>query len=728
MMYEELTGTIDRFLFQNEENGFAVFVLLAKKTQKITVRGTLPGINAGQQITVRGSWVVHPKFGKQFEAKTCTACLPTSLLGLKKYLGSGLIKGIGPTYAEKLVNVFGTDVLDIIENKPHLLHKVDGIGPKRVEKITNAWQTQKEIANIMIFLQDKGVSTTYATKIYKTYGHEAIGIINENPYRLADDIWGIGFKKADEVAQNLGFEHSSLKRITSGILFALTQELSTGHLYVELDELKKITITLLEIDPEETQSKVKMALHNLYDSGKIKLISAQENHFVTLPQHYHSEKGVAEKIKKLEDRASRFSVDLTSVYTKLRTGAYEKKIELNDEQQEGVMSCLQNKITVITGGPGTGKTTLIKTLLSILDEQHLRYKLAAPTGRAAKRMFEGTGRSALTIHRLLEFDFSSLSFAHNEHNALATDVLIIDESSMIDVFLAHALLKAVPLDAHVVFIGDIHQLPSVGPGNFLKDVIASKKVSSVRLEKIFRQAQDSMIIMNAHRINNGEFPSSRSETGKRDYFFIKEDNPEHIPLHLETIYKTGLKKFGIPAEESIVLVPMHRGSAGTQKLNHNLQEILNPQQTSKEIAFMGSAYKIGDRVMQLRNNYDKHVFNGEIGIVTDVDLEDQILFVRYDQKIIEYEKSDLNELVLAYAISIHKSQGSEYSAAIVVLFTQHFTLLQRNLIYTAITRAKKLCIFIGQTKAIAMGIKNNKSFVRKTFLKEFLTSDLSCRE
>jgi len=727
MIQDELTGTVERFLFKNEENGFAVLILQTKRSEKITVKGSMPGVNAGQQVSLKGSWVIHPKFGKQFDAKSCTATLPSSILGLRKYLGSGLIKGIGPVYAEKLVKMFGLEVLQIIEETPHLLKKVPGIGPKRIETITNAWKDQKEIANIMVFLQEKGVSTTFATKIYKTYGYNSISVITENPYRLADDIWGIGFKKADAVAQQLGFEHNSLKRINSGILFAIAEQLGNGHVYVELEALKEKTVALLELDADDTQQKLKIALHNLFDAQKIKLISDKEKHFVTLPQHYYTEKGIAEKIKKLNERKTRHKLDLTAIYKKLRANSYGGSVQLNEEQQDGVMACLQNKVTVITGGPGTGKTTLIKTLLGILEEQHLRYKLAAPTGRAAKRIHEGTGRHASTIHRLLEFDFSTMTFCYNEQNALEADFLIIDESSMIDIFLAYALVKAIALDTHIVFIGDVYQLPSVGPGNVLKDLIASKKVQSVKLVQIFRQAQNSSIVMNAHRINNGEFPQSQSAEGKRDYFFIKEELPENVPLHLEKIYKTGLKKFGIPKDEAVVLVPMHRGSAGTQTLNHALQQIVNPGNTEKQVSFMGGSYKVGDRVMQLRNNYDKHVFNGEIGTITEIDTEDQQLIVRYDSKVVGYERADLYELVLAYAISIHKSQGSEYSAAIIVLFTQHFTLLQRNLIYTAITRAKKLCIFIGQPKAIAMGVKNNKSLVRKTFLKEFLTSDLECR-
>jgi len=728
MTHDQLTGTIERFLFQNEESGFAIAIVKIRGAKKpVTIRGTFPGINAGQQITVNGQWVVHPKFGKQFDAKTCTACLPTSILGLKKYLGSGLIKGIGPTYAEKLVNYFGNDVLTVIEKTPQLLHKVDGIGPKRVETITNAWKDQKEIANVMVFLQGKGISTIYATKIYKTYGQDAVGIISENPYRLADEIWGIGFKKADAVAQQLGFEFNSLKRITSGTLFAISQELSKGHLYVELETLKEKIFELLELDRQETKQTMKMALHNLYNTEKIKLLTQDDQHLVTLSQYYYSEKGVAQALEKRLERLTNFNLDIATIYKKLHAGKYGGSISLNEEQQDGIMTCLQHKVTVITGGPGTGKTTLIKTLLAILEEQHLRYKLTAPTGRAAKRMFEGTGRPAKTIHRLLEFDFNTMSFSHNENNALKLDVLVVDEASMIDIFLAYALIKAIPFDAHIIFIGDVYQLPSVGSGNFLKDIIASTIIPSIKLIKIFRQAQDSLIIVNAHKINNGEFPVSTLPGTQQDFFFIKEENPLNVPHHLHTIYKKILPKFGIRTDDAISLVPMHRGSVGTQKLNSDLQTILNPQETDKQLLFMGSVYKLGDRVMQLRNNYDKHVFNGDIGAIIDINVEDQQLLVKFGDIPIVYDKNELNELVLAYAISIHKSQGSEYAAAIVLLFTQHFTLLQRNLIYTAITRAKKLCIFIGQPKAIGMGVKNNKSFIRKTLLQQFLTSDLSCR-
>lgn len=726
MNREELTGVVERFLFQSPETGFSVFVLQINKSESTIVKGTFPQLNAGEHVQLSGAWVMHPKFGKQFDAATCTAKVPTSIIGLKKYLGSGLIKGIGPVYAEKLVDHFGESVLDIIDKEPERLSEVQGIGKGRVDKIVTAWRDQREISNIMVFLQDKGVSAAYATKIYKAYGHQSIARLQENPYRLAEDIWGVGFKMADQVAQQLGFEKESVKRIKAGVLFAIQNAVGKGHLYVELQELKKESFILLEIDAEENAPKMKMALHELYESDKIKLISYQETHFVALTQHYFCEKGVAQKVQRLKEYPSKHVFDTNAIYQQLRAPS-EKEIALNDEQQQGILTCLQNKVTVITGGPGTGKTTLIKKLLSILDEHHLEYKLAAPTGRAAKRIREGTGRYAVTIHRLLEFDFTTRGFVHNEENALKLEFLIIDEASMIDIFLAHAILKAVPLNAHLVLIGDVDQLPSVGAGNFLNDMIESGEVASIRLKHIFRQAQDSMIIVNAHRINNGEFPTSQMPDAKRDYVFIKEDDGTKVPEHLQNIYKNGLPKYGIKPNDSVVLVPMNKGVVGTQQLNHHLQLILNPHNQEKVLTRMGTNYKIGDRVMQIRNNYDKHVFNGDIGTIEDIDLGEKIMHVRMGDDLVEYDFTELDELVLAYAISIHKSQGSEYGAVIVPIFMQHFTLLQRNLIYTAITRAKKLCIFMGQPRAIAMAIKNNKGLKRTTFLQQFLTTDLSAR-
>jgi len=738
---QTLQGTVERFLFQNNENGYAVFSLALDPKNIIVAYGYLHNVNAGQELIVQGEWTTHPKFGKQFHIQQYSAQIPGSILGLKKYLGSGLIKGIGPAYAEKIVDYFGQQVLDIIDKSPTRLNEVPGIGPKRAEQIIKAWQDQKEISHVMVFLQDKGISTAYATKIYKAYGHECIAIITENPYRLADEIWGIGFKMADDIARAVGIAPHSLKRIKSGILFAINNNTSHGHLYVELSALKQATLELLglvnphsepsisaEISQEEAEQLLKHALHELYNEQRIKLVTHENIHYVTHSAHYFAEKGCAQKIEFLCAQAASHSINAHEVYQTLRASANPTEITLNENQQHGIIAALSNKITIITGGPGTGKTTLIKKLLSILDEHKLVYRLAAPTGRAAKRITQSTAKMAVTIHRLLEFDVVSRSFARNEQNALQLNFLIIDEASMIDIFLAHSILKAMPYTGHLILIGDVDQLPSVGAGNFLNDLIASKKITTIKLTEIFRQAQDSLIIINAHKINNGEFPISSLPDAKRDFIFIKENDPALVRNHLENLLLKQVPRYGIASNDTMVLVPMNRGIVGTQNINLHLQTLLNPASgESKHMSHGMYRYTIGDRIMQIRNNYDKAVFNGDTGLVKDINISDKLMQVRYYDRIVEYEQSELDELVLAYAISIHKSQGSEYAAVIIPIFMQHFTLLQRNLIYTAITRAKRLCIIIGQPKALAMAIKNNKGTQRRTFLKEYLTSPLQAR-
>lgn len=724
---EELAGTIERFLFNNKENGYCVFVMQLKGKETIIVKGHAPALQSGQQITVKGSWVFHPKFGKQFEATSCSTEVPTTITGLKKYLGSGMIKGIGKAYAERLVDYFGADILTIIDQHPERLEEVPGIGSKRLSEIITAWKDQKEIATVMVFLQDKGISGAYATRIFKQYGQSSIALITENPYRIAQDVWGIGFKSADAIAQKLGFGLYSSERITAGIMFALTQNTQNGHLYAIVEELKNLTKILLELDDSpEIDTLLKHALHNLYNSEKIKLVTHEEKHYITLSQYYYVEKAVAQKLLALQSHASNKIFPVQEIYQQLRVQP-EEGISLNDAQQAGILSCLQTKVSIITGGPGTGKTTLIKKLLEILDDHKVQYKLAAPTGRAAKRMNEGTGKYAVTLHRLLEFNPHGGGFTHNERNALKLDFLIIDEASMIDIFLAHALLKALPLTAHVIFIGDIDQLPSVGAGNFLRDAIASEIFSVSHLQYIFRQAHNSLITYNAHQINKGIFPTSSIEGCKQDYLFIKENNVEQLSHHLETIVTHKLQRWGIKQENCMVLSPMNRGSAGTVIINHHLQKLLNNQHHAPYLTYRGTEFKNNDRVMQIRNNYDKNVFNGDIGIITGYNSSEQELSINFFGTEITYQYHELDELVLAYAISIHKSQGSEFDAVIIPIFMQHFTLLQRNLLYTGLTRAKKLCILIGQPKAIAMSIKNNTSLQRLTFLKQYLTTNLECR-
>lgn len=726
---EELIGTIDKIVYYNQENGYAIFTLVTQTHQKISIKGYAPSLQPGEYVTLLGSWSMHPKFGKQFDLTTCAKRMPDSIVGLVKYLGSGLIKGIGPVYAQKLVDIFGLNVLHIIDKEPDRLSQVPGIGQKRIDAIVKGWQYQKEISHIMVFLQERGVSTAFAAKIYKAYGARSIDVVTENPYRLADDVWGIGFKTADSLAQKMDFHYDSLKRITAGILYSLKEEASSkGSLYVEVDALKEAVINLLDLEKtEEIRAKLKMALHDLYNSQKIILISPKaQEHLVALTQYYYAEKGVAQRLQKIQKEQSRLMFDMHGLYTTLRI-EHPGEITLNDDQQMAIINALSHKVSIITGGPGTGKTTVIKKIITLLEEYKVSYKLTAPTGRAAKRMAESTHRYAETVHRLLEFDPSIMGFGRNETNALNIDFLIVDESSMIDIFLALALLKAMPYHGHILFIGDGDQLPSVGAGNFFRDMIASGALSYVPLKHIFRQAHDSLIVRNAHRVNSGEFPMNFDEGTRRDFFFIKEDNPENVTMHIDKILTQILPRHKISVADFMILSPMKRGVVGTEKINADMQQMVNGDQCGNVIQYHGVEFRIHDRVMQLRNNYDKMVFNGDIGTITAVDVDEKKITVIFYDNHIEYEYTELDELTLAYAISIHKSQGSEYAAVVILIYLNHFTLLQRNLLYTAITRARKLCIVIGQAKAIGMAVKNNQNKARVTLLQQFLTTALSCR-
>lgn len=724
MNNDQITGIIDRILFQNSETGFCVFMLHSKKHEPITVTGSFVNIQAGQEIHIEGSWSFHPKFGKQLQATGYTTKLPTSIVGIKKYLSSGFIKGIGPVYAEKIVQQFKEQTLQIIDEQSERLYEVEGLGPKRVKLIQESWQDQKYVAKVMVFLQEKGVSTGYATKIYKKYGHESIAKLTQNPYRLTDDIWGIGFKIADQIAQNMGFATGSVQRIQAGVLFCLKQEMNNGHAYQEIDKLKQTTLQLLEIDPELHQPQMKQALRALYENDQIKLLTSNQQHFVGLSNLYGSEKGIALKVLKLLQAPLKQTLTAAELYQALQKNM---DIDLNEDQQTGILQSFQHKLSIITGGPGTGKTTLVKALINLLETYQLSYKLAAPTGRAAKRLMEGTRRHATTIHRLLEFDPVTMKFVHNDDNCIKTDFLILDETSMIDIFLAHAVFKAVSLNTHVIMIGDVDQLPSVGPGNILKDLINTGTIACTKLTQIFRQAQNSMIIQNAHRINQGEFPTTALPECKKDFYYIKEENPEQCFAIIQKILQSTIPAHHININDVTILTPMNKGVVGTQALNHSIQKLLNPDSSKPQHTFMGNIYRQGDRVMQIKNNYDKKVFNGDMGTIASIDTEDQQLFINFDGTTITYGFDEINELVLAYAVTIHKSQGSEYDAVIIPIFMQHFMLLQRNLIYTAITRAKKLCIFIGQPKAIGMGINNTKQEQRITFLRQYITEQLTCR-
>lgn len=717
-IHQELIGTVDRIIYENEQTGFVIFVLV-DKTQSAVVKASAPLLKVGQEVRVQGAWIVNPKFGKQFQAEQCVLSIPTTVIGIKKYLASGAIKGIGPVFAERIVQTFGERTLEVLENNPTALKRVTGVGAKRIQAVIDSWQEHRDVAQIMAFLQGHGVSPAFAAKIYKKYGAQAVTIIQDNPYRLAQEVWGIGFKMADQIARSVGFDLESLPRVKAGVVHAIQETIGLGNLYARAQDIKENTIKLLELSAN-AHELLAPAVQELCDNATLTLVNHDESPLLTLTNVYRAECGVVQRLNNLAKYPSGLRLNTQKIYEKLRT--QETKIELNEDQQRAIITTLTQKITIVTGGPGTGKTTLVKQLLDVLDEQRVRYKLAAPTGRAAKRMTESTRRNAYTIHRLLEFDPSAMKFKHNEQNTLTLDMIIVDEASMIDIFLAHALLKAFAPSTHVLFIGDIDQLPPVGAGNFLRDIIKSERFACIKLTQIFRQAHNSLITINAHRVNGGMFPTTQIPETANDFMWLNEEDPTKVLTHLTAIFQRRLASRGFRSEDAVVLTPMNRGSSGTHQLNRFLQDLLN-KNAQKQITHGFNTFKEGDRVMQIRNNYEKFVFNGDVGIVKTIDLTEQEVVVDYAERLVTYKTAELDELVLAYATTVHKSQGSEYPVVIIPLFTQHFTLLARNLLYTAITRAKKWCILIGQPKAIAIAVKNNKSGERLTLLSEFLTKE-----
>lgn len=718
---ELLRGTVERIIFRDEESGFTIFLLQAQALATI-VRGTTPELKAGISLEVHGSWTMHPKFGRQFFAQTCSVIVPTSTTGLLKYFGSGMVKGIGKVYGEKLVHAFGDQLIRVIEEEPHRLSLIEGIGPKRAEQITKAWSDQREFGRVLIFLREKDISPAYALKIYKQYKHATIQIIETNPYKLAEDIWGVGFSTADGIAQKMGIALEDPRRIGAGILHTFTTAATSGSLYLKKEDLLQKTAEALSLN--NCQQKIEQLLQMLLEQNKIVAIPHQNYIWVGMAKHLRIERAIAKTLTTIQNNPTKTTFNTEEVANRL----YQEKpgtITLHENQIRGIVTALSQKVSIITGGPGTGKTTLVRSLIETLDQYNIRYKLAAPTGRAAKRMMESTKRFASTIHRILEFDPHQMKFKHNAQNTLQGDFFIIDECSMIDIFLAHALLQAIPSNAHVLFLGDIDQLPSVGPGSFFTDMIASKKIATIRLTQIFRQAKESLIILNAHRINHGEFPSTTllPEKTNRDVIFIKETAAENLFPHIRRIIEKELPKRGFTPQDLQILSPMNRGVAGTQALNHYMQQLLHPQDRAK-VTFFGTQFSPGDRVMQLRNNYDKNIFNGDLGVIQSVDPKNQSLAVLFNDgsETHTYESDELSELTLAYATTIHKSQGSEYPVVILPVFIQHFMLLQRNLLYTGFTRAKKLCILIGEPRAIAVALKKTDSGQRMTFLQQLLSS------
>ncbi len=713
-------GLLEKITYYNQENDFLVAKLQEKgKRGLTTIVGRLAGMNQGESLKLTGEWVYNKKFGEQFKVESYEVMAPSTVYGIKKYLGSGLIKGIGPLMAERIVDQFGLDTLEVIEKKPERLSEVDGIGPKRIAMITKAWEEQREVKGIMIFLQGHGVSAAYSAKIYKQYGPHSIERVKENPYRLSHDIHGIGFLRADQIAQHLGIDRNSLIRANAGLLYVLGELTEEGHVYYPQTELIRKAREMLKVDPEI----ISKALTELSEKREIFIEDlGGDRKAVYLIPFYLAEKGVAEGLKRLKDAPSTIRPihpEKAIEWVQERLG-----IELAEKQKEAVLLAARSKVLIITGGPGTGKTTILTAILKIFQQLKLRIFLAAPTGRAAKRMSEATGWEAKTIHRLLEYSPQKGVFKKDQGDPLEADGVVIDEASMIDTVLMYHLLKATPSQAHLILVGDVDQLPSVGPGNVLRELIDSNLFTVVRLKEIFRQARESMIVVNAHRVNEGEFPIVKSEDqgDSADFHFIEEENPEKILDRILTLCRESLpSRYGFhPIRDIQVLTPMYKGIIGATHLNEELQKDLNPH--GLPVTLGSRTFKLGDKVMQIVNNYEKDVFNGDIGWVSKIDQEEREIRIDFDGRSVPYDFSEVDEIVLAYAISVHKSQGSEYPAVILPVTTQHFLLLQRNLIYTGMSRARKLVVLIGTSKALAMAIKNNQPQRRFTHLSRRLAA------
>lgn len=718
---ETLEGQVERITYAGEEDGYSVLRLKVRgRRDLVTVVGSFVSVTPGEVLRLRGTWGRHPKYGEQFRADHYETLSPDTVEGIRKYLGSGLIKGIGPEMAKRIVKAFGIATLDVIDSAPERLLEVDGIGPKRLSGIRKAWDDQKEIRDVMIFLKTHGVSASHATRIFKHYGKESLKVLRENPYRIAMDVTGIGFVTADKIARNLGFGTDSELRAEAGLHYVLFQAADEGHVCMPKNRLLEDAGKLLET-PADVLTK---GLENLAADGRVVLERLSEeaarlmgNGTAVYLRGYHTaETQTAARLTYIASFAKRFSPATIEEAVKAVTARLP--FPLAPLQMEAVRKALTDKVLVITGGPGTGKTTLIKAVCAAYKRLGTRVALAAPTGRAAKRLSETTGHEAATIHRLLEFSPQGGGFQRNEQRPLAADCLIVDEASMLDALLAHHLLKAVAPKTTLVFVGDVDQLPSVGAGNVLQDIIDSGAFPVVRLSEIFRQAQRSLIVVNAHRIREGLFPINGSSRQGRlsDFYFIEKDDPQEVlGVVLELCTRRIPARFGLdPVEDIQVLSPMHRGTVGAQSLNEALQKALNPRGRAVERA--GRIYRVGDKVMQLRNNYDKDVFNGDLGRIQAVDEENQEIRVRMDGRVVTYGFSELDEITHAYAVSVHKSQGSEYPAVVVPLVTQHYVMLQRNLLYTAVTRGKKLVVLVGSKKALAMAVRNDRIQKRYTLL------------
>ena len=713
---EVLAGLVERVTYQNSQNGYCVIRVKARGHRElVTVVGHAAAISAGEWITAAGDWVNDRTHGQQFKAGFLKTSAPTSVEGIEKYLASGMIRGIGPVYAKKLLRAFGEKVFDVIEAEADRLREVDGIGPVRASRIVSAWAEQKVVREIMVFLHSHGVGTARAVRIYKTYGADAVQVMSENPYRLARDIRGIGFKTADAIAMRLGVDKAAMIRLRAGISYALTEAMDEGHCGLPTGELTSLAEKLLDVP----QDLVRTALDLELADGTVIADRLGETAGVFLAGLHRAERAIAERLLTLDKGKVPWpwiDPDKAIPWIERRTG-----LTLAASQKAAVGTALASKLLVITGGPGVGKTTIVNTILRILSAKDVRLLLCAPTGRAAKRMNEATGFEAKTIHRLLEVDPKGGGFRRDTENPLDCDLLVVDETSMVDVLLMHVLLKAVPDKAALLLVGDVDQLPSVGPGQVLTDMIASGAIPVVRLTEVFRQAAKSRIIVNAHRINQGVIPDVRIPEAESDFYFVEAPDPETAVPRIIELVKTRIpRRFGLdPIRDVQVLCPMNRGGVGARSLNIELQAALNPAGERKVERF-GWTFAPGDKVMQIENDYDKEVYNGDIGYVEDVEPDDGELIARFDGRSVPYGFGELDALVPAYAATIHKSQGSEYPAVVIPIMTQHYTMLQRNLLYTGVTRGKRLVVLVGQKKAVAIAVRSISGRRRWSKLREWL--------
>ena len=710
-----MKATLEKIIYYNQENNYLVAKcsLCENETETFTVVGNVVNPEPGTVLKIEGEWSVHPKYGRQFKIQSYVKLYPVTEKGIEKYLGSGIIEKIGPGIAARIVKHFGKESLKIIEESPEKLEEVEGIGSKRKENILSAWRKQKKTKEVMLYLYSLGIGPSTVNKIYATYGDDAPQKIQENPYCLMDDIFGIGFKKADSIAKDMGIKKDSLERIKAGIHHILIQSTDQGHIFLPYEEIKEKASSLLDVEKE----KIEKALSYLQEKKEIII----EDGAVYHPELYFAEVEVAENLKKFLKKEK----ESLPLGWELMINLVEEreKIKLSPAQKEAVKTALQEKLMVLTGGPGTGKTTTLKLVVLLFEELGFKTLLAAPTGRAAKRLSQATEKEASTIHRLLQF-VPGQGFIKNEKNKLRADLIVIDEVSMVDIILMRALLRALPPSCRLILVGDADQLPAVGPGNVLQDIIASGAASVVKLDEIFRQAKRSLIVVNAHRINKGEFPylyypkKEISSFEGKDFYFLEESDKEKVEKIIVELYCRKIpEKFGFdPFSEIQVISPLYKGTAGVTRLNRILQGILNPE--GRHLLRGQTLFRVGDKVMQLKNNYEKEVFNGDIGRIEEIDQEKETVTVKFPDKSVTYQGYELNQLTLSYAVSVHKSQGSEYPAIIMPVIVSHYIMLQRNLLYTALTRAKKLAILIGEKRALFIAIKNDKAIKRYTKLAE----------